>query len=108
MHPGQMIALAIVFYGKFVIGGKLQLKAAVRAAVIQRAVKFGPTRDELRMHLSEIWRIAGDIDEHHIAPDMAAHLIQAKIFFDDAGVRVLARSAHMRGGDQLTLGGIAP
>jgi hypothetical protein len=58
MDPGQMIAFAIVFHRKFVIGCKFQLKAAVCAAVVQRAVKFRPTRNEIGMHLGEVRRIA--------------------------------------------------
>ena len=39
---------------------------------------------------------------------MAAHLIQAKIFFHNTGMGVVARSAHMWGADQHAFGGIAP
>ena len=58
MDPGQMIAFAIIFHRKFVIGHKPQLKAAVCATVVKRAVKFRPTRDEIGMHLGEVGCIA--------------------------------------------------
>ena len=108
MHPGQMIAFAIILDRQLVIGRKLQLKAAVCAAMVQRAVKFRPPRDEIGMNLSEFRCITRDIDEHDIPPDIAAHLIQAEIVFYDAWVGVVTRAADMRGGHQLTLGRIAP
>ena len=108
MHPGQMIAFAVVLHCQLPVARDLKRETAVRTAVIERFVKLGPAGDEVGVGILKGGGGAGDVDEHHIHPDMAADLDQAQERAVDPLMRVLARAAHMGRADQAAIGGIAP
>ena len=74
------------------------------SAMIEQAVKFRPTCDEIGMDISKFWSCAQSVDENHIVLDMAAHLIEAEIPFHNTGMGVAARGVHMRRVDQFAFG----
>jgi hypothetical protein len=52
MHPGQVVAFAVVLDREFPVGGDLQREAAVGAAMVQRLVEFRPAGEEVGVHSS--------------------------------------------------------
>ncbi len=103
-----MVAFAVVFHSKFPVGVDAELEGAVRAAVIHRLIHDGPARDEIFVKILERVCLAVDVDKHGVKPDVAADFVQAEGGFVDGRVGVVARTAHMGGGDKRAFGRIAP
>src|SRR6056297_2777282 len=108
MHPGQVVALAVILDREFPVGLDFELEPAVVAAVIERQVEFGPAGDEVGHRLVKRRGVARDVDPDDIAPDMAADLVEAKLIAANGLVGVVPRPADMRRGDKRALGRVAP
>ncbi len=79
MHPRQMVAFAVVFYGELPVGVYGEGKLAIDTAVKNGFFDLCPTFEEIGVDFFKGGGVARDIDKDHIAPDVASDLDEAQL-----------------------------
>ena len=69
MNPRKVVAFAEILNRQLPVAGDIERKPRGRAAMMERLVVFAPTMNQFCRVVAEFRRIAGDIDENHVAPD---------------------------------------
>ena len=108
MHPGQVIAFAVILDRQLPVTRHVEGKCAVRAAMIQRGVEFRPAGDQVGVMRVKRGGITAQVDPDNAHPDMAAHLQEAQLIPFDTDGGVLAGPAHMRRRHQPPLRAVTP
>ncbi|MNQ83668.1 hypothetical protein D3C85_987610 [compost metagenome] len=102
MHPRQVVGLAVVLHRQLPVAVHLQAqRAAHRLATHQAhavpAEELFPAHSDRRQHFLQRRGLAGQVDEHHAHPDLAAQRLQAVLLAGEALVLVLVDATDVRG-----------